>query len=92
MLAAFSKQICVPVLLQYLTFYSIHEKWKTPGTVVGKGDELGLFQFGASSIIVAFRKGSIRFDNDLLKYSQERIQTSVEVGMSLGKAENRLQI
>jgi phosphatidylserine decarboxylase len=72
------------VLLQYLTIYRIHEKWRTPGSVVGKGDELGIFQFGASSIIVAFRKGSIRFDEDLLKNSQVRIQTSVEVGMSLG--------
>lgn len=64
----------------------IHDKWKKVGAEVGKGDELGLFQFGGSSIIVAFQNGRIRFDQDLLDLSQRRIQISVEVGMSLGRA------
>lgn len=45
-----------------------------------------MFQFGGSSIIVAFQKGRIEFDDDLLKFSRQRVQVSVEVGMSLGKA------
>ncbi|KAF1739618.1 Phosphatidylserine decarboxylase proenzyme 3 [Beauveria bassiana] len=59
----------------------IHEKWQKKGT-----DELGLFQFGGSSIIVAFQKGRMQIDEDLLKLSQARIQDSVEMGMSLGYA------
>jgi phosphatidylserine decarboxylase len=51
------------------------------------GDELGIFQFGGSSIIVAFQAGSIDFDKDLLEYSRQPVQVSVEVGMSLGKAD-----
>ncbi|KAF2104486.1 putative phosphatidylserine decarboxylase [Rhizodiscina lignyota] len=64
----------------------IHEQWQQPGSRISKGDELGVFQFGGSSIIVAFQTGRIEFDEDLLNCSSQRIQVSVEVGMSLGKA------
>ena len=64
----------------------IHEKFHTPGTTIQKGDELGLFQFGGSSIIVAFQKDRVKFDQDLLDCSSACIQVSVEVGMSLGEA------
>jgi len=64
----------------------IHEKWQKPGGKIEKGDELGFFQFGGSSIIVAFKNGSIKFDDDLLECSKHKIQVSVEVGMSLGEA------
>ncbi|KAI1413909.1 putative phosphatidylserine decarboxylase [Hypoxylon sp. FL1857] len=64
----------------------IHEKFQKPGTPIKKGDEIGYFQFGGSSIIVAFQKGAIKFDQDLLDLSRQKIQVSVEVGMSLGKA------
>jgi phosphatidylserine decarboxylase len=47
---------------------------------------LGIFQFGGSSIILAFQKGRIRFDDDLRECSRNRIQVAVEVGMSLGEA------
>jgi phosphatidylserine decarboxylase len=56
------------------------------GTDVKKGDEIGLFQFGGSSIIVAFEKDRIKFDEDLLSVSRKRIMVDVEVGMSLGTA------
>lgn len=52
--------------------------------MVKKGDEIGNFQFGGSSIIVAFEKNRIRFDEDLLSLSQGGVMISVEVGMSLG--------
>ncbi|RYP51415.1 hypothetical protein DL769_010818 [Monosporascus sp. CRB-8-3] len=63
-----------------------NDKWQKPGAEIRKGDELGLFQFGGSSIIVAFQKGRIKFDQDLLDRSRQKIQVSVEVGMSLGSA------
>lgn len=66
--------------------YRIHDNWKKAGAEVGKGDELGLFLFGGSSIIVAFQNDRITFDQDLLDLSEQRIQISVEVGMSLGWA------
>ncbi|KAJ4374813.1 hypothetical protein N0V83_001890 [Neocucurbitaria cava] len=64
----------------------IHEKYRTPGNKIQKGDELGFFQFGGSSIIVAFQKDRVKFDKDLLDCSNACIQVSVEVGMSLGEA------
>ncbi|KAI1371459.1 putative phosphatidylserine decarboxylase [Hypoxylon crocopeplum] len=64
----------------------INEKFQKQGSKIKKGDEIGYFQFGGSSIIVAFQKGAIKFDQDLLDLSKQKIQVSVEVGMSLGKA------
>ncbi|GES58086.1 phosphatidylserine decarboxylase [Aspergillus terreus] len=64
----------------------IHEQWQQPGSEIRKGDELGLFQFGGSSIIVAFEKNRIQFDDDLLRLSAQAIAVDVEVGMSLGRA------
>jgi len=64
----------------------IHTQWQKNGARIKKGDELGYFQFGGSSIVVAFQAGRIAFDQDLIDLSQQRIQVSVEVGMSLGRA------
>ncbi|GAM34112.1 hypothetical protein TCE0_015f01481 [Talaromyces pinophilus] len=64
----------------------IHEKWQKMGSYINKGDELGMFQFGGSSIVVAFEKARIEFDKDLLDVSKAAIAMDVEVGMSLGKA------
>jgi hypothetical protein len=65
---------------------SIHEKYRQPGAEVRKGDELGIFQFGGSAIIVAFQEGRIEFDHDMVDMSRRRIHVAVEVGMSLGRA------
>lgn len=64
----------------------INEQYQKHGATVTKGDEIGLFQFGGSSIIVAFERGRIRFDDDLLSLSKQAIMVDVEVGMSLGQA------
>ncbi|KAL4867074.1 hypothetical protein BDV12DRAFT_171918 [Aspergillus spectabilis] len=64
----------------------IHEKWQKPGAKITKGDELGIFQFGGSSIIVAFQRGRIQFDEDLVRPSKNAVTVDVEVGMSLGRA------
>jgi len=72
--------------LSSLTHCIIHERFRKPGAKINKGEELGIFQFGGSSIIVAFKNGRIRFDEDLRHFSDRCIQVSVEVGMSLGEA------
>ncbi|KXX81496.1 Phosphatidylserine decarboxylase proenzyme 2 [Madurella mycetomatis] len=64
----------------------IHSRFQEQGAPIKKGEELGIFQFGGSSIIVAFTKGRIEFDQDLLDHSKQRVQVAVEVGMSLGRA------
>ena len=62
-----------------------NEDFKTPGRKVMKGEELGNFEFGGSSIIVCFEQGRIEFDSDLIGVSQ-RGEMDVEMGMSLGRA------
>ncbi|KAJ5946418.1 phosphatidylserine decarboxylase proenzyme 2 [Penicillium verhagenii] len=64
----------------------IHDEMRKTGHTVEKGDEIGLFQFGGSSIIVAFEQGRIEFDEDLERFSNAETMVDVEVGMSLGKA------
>lgn len=64
----------------------INQTCQTKGSQLKKGDEVGLFQFGGSSIIVAFEEGRIRFDEDLLSVSKHLVMMDVEVGMSLGQA------
>lgn len=64
----------------------IHEHFQKPGTQVQKGDEIGMFEFGGSSIIVAFEKNRIKFDHDLVYHSNRSVEVNVEMGMTLGKA------
>ncbi|KAI5462814.1 phosphatidylserine decarboxylase-domain-containing protein [Mariannaea sp. PMI_226] len=64
----------------------IHEKFQKIGAEIRKGDEIGHFQFGGSSIVVVFEEGLVKFDDDLTRLSRRRIQVAVEVGMSLGQA------
>ncbi|KAI0712799.1 phosphatidylserine decarboxylase-domain-containing protein [Cerioporus squamosus] len=56
------------------------------GEAVKRGDELGYFAYGGSTIVVLFPKGLIQFDDDLLKTSAVPIETLVKVGDSLGRS------
>jgi len=51
---------------------------------VRKGDELGFFAFGGSTLIVLFQKNTIHFDSDLLLNSSKPIETIVKVNDRLG--------
>ncbi|KAJ7091328.1 phosphatidylserine decarboxylase-domain-containing protein [Mycena belliarum] len=55
------------------------------GKSVQKGDELGYFAYGGSTIIALFPKGLIEFDGDLVANSAVPVETMVKVGNSLGK-------
>ncbi|EXJ92976.1 phosphatidylserine decarboxylase [Capronia epimyces CBS 606.96] len=82
----FGKVLFVAIGATNVGTVDINRKCQTPGSQVDKGDEVGLFQFGGSSIIVAFEAGRIEFDADLLEVSRRPIMMDVEVGMSLGEA------
>ncbi|GAA6031691.1 hypothetical protein JCM8097_001936 [Rhodosporidiobolus ruineniae] len=64
----------------------LSEKALTEGARIEKGEEVGLFEFGGSSIIVAFEKGRIEFDDDLQTESYREVMVDVEVKTSLGRA------
>ncbi|KAE8154601.1 phosphatidylserine decarboxylase-domain-containing protein [Aspergillus avenaceus] len=63
----------------------------TAGYHIKKGEEVGLFQYGGSSIIVAFEKGHIQFDEDLERSSHQKIMVNVEVGQSMGRSMKSLE-
>ena len=54
--------------------------------VIEKGEEVGFFEFGGSSIVIAFEPGRIQFDQDLKEASSQLIEMDVELGMRLGRA------
>uniref|UniRef100_A0AAD7XA06 phosphatidylserine decarboxylase n=1 Tax=Trametes cubensis TaxID=1111947 RepID=A0AAD7XA06_9APHY len=56
------------------------------GTNVKRGDELGYFAYGGSTIVVLFPQGLIKFDDDLVQNSAVPIETLVKVGDSLGRS------
>jgi phosphatidylserine decarboxylase len=53
------------------------------GTQVQRGDEKGYFKFGGSTCILFFEKGAIRFDDDLVRNSQNGLETLVKMGERL---------
>jgi len=63
-----------------------NEEIKKVGTKIKRGDELGRFDFGASSIIVLFEPHRIRWDKDLLAWSRKEYMVNVTVGMHIGSA------
>lgn len=54
------------------------------GDQVGKGEEVGYFKFGGSTIILLIPGQNIKFDSDLINNTTEQVETLVKVGMSLG--------
>jgi phosphatidylserine decarboxylase len=66
-----------------LTVGSIIQAY-SPGTRVAKGDHKGYFDLG-STVVLLFRKGTIKFDPDLLANTERDIETYVRYGDSLGR-------
>jgi len=55
------------------------------GKTVKKGEELGYFAYGGSTVVAVFPKGVIEFDADLVANSLVPVETMIKVGNSLGK-------
>lgn len=56
-----------------------------PGDSVNKGDEMGYFQYGGSTVIAVFPKGDVTWDDDLLTNSEKPVETIVKMGDHIGK-------
>ncbi len=57
-----------------------------PSEVVAKGDEKGYFKFGGSSVLLLFEKNQIVIDEDLVKNSQEGMETELKMGEKIATA------
>ena len=73
-------------LSEKITNVTAKDQWRSDGPVIEKGEEVGFFEFGGSSIVVAFEAGRIVFDEDLRETTAKLVEMDVEVGMSLGRA------
>lgn len=54
-------------------------------TYVRKGKEKGRFEFGGSTIILAFQEGTVEIDRDILINSQQGLETKVKYGERIGR-------
>lgn len=60
---------------------------KSPGDQIHKGEELGWFQYGGSTVIAVFPSNAgISVDQDLVRNSQASIETKVSVGNRIATA------
>ncbi|KAJ7760510.1 phosphatidylserine decarboxylase-domain-containing protein [Mycena metata] len=55
------------------------------GKTVKKGEELGYFAYGGSTVVAVLPKGVIEFDQDLVANSAVPVETLMKVGNSIGK-------
>ncbi|KAI4527552.1 hypothetical protein K525DRAFT_231850 [Schizophyllum commune Loenen D] len=58
------------------------------GEQVRRGDELGYFAYGGSTVIALFPRGAVAYDQDLLDNSRVPMETLVKVGWSIGRIPN----
>jgi len=62
---------------------SIHETF-TPHSYVKKGDEMGYFGFGGSTVVMLMDKTKIKIDSDILENTKNKIETAVKMGERIG--------
>lgn len=51
-----------------------------------RGDEKGMFMFGASTVVLAFKKDTVKPDDEILKNTNEGYETRVRLGEKVGVA------
>ncbi|KAK6456957.1 phosphatidylserine decarboxylase-domain-containing protein [Scheffersomyces xylosifermentans] len=57
---------------------------KGENDTVKRGDEIGYFKFGGSTILLLFEKRFFKFDSDIINNSKSCIETLIRVGQSIG--------
>ena len=57
-----------------------------PNTPLKKGHEKGYFAFGGSTLVLLFEKNRVKFDNDLIENTKNKIETQVKMGEKIGTA------
>ena len=55
------------------------------GELLSKGAKAGYFIFGGSTVLLLFKRGTVRFDSDLLRNSMNSVETLVQMGEQIGK-------
>lgn len=58
------------------------------GQQISKGQEMGAFAFGGSTVVVLLQAGCVALDADLVQRSQAGVETLVRVGERIGVAKD----
>lgn len=77
----FGTLLCIPIGAMMVGSIVLTHK---EGDVVTRGQELGYFKFGGSTVVVIMPAQRILFDTDLSRNTADGIETLVKVGMSVG--------
>ena len=56
-----------------------------PDQPVARGDEMGYFAFGGSTVVMLLEPGAFVLDEDLLQNTRQGKETFVQMGMSIGR-------
>ena len=56
---------------------------------VSRGMEKGYFEYGGSTVILAFQPGQVALDEDILKNTAEGFETVVKMGDAIGRKRER---
>jgi len=56
----------------------------TPNQEVNKGDEMGYFAFGGSTIVMLVAKNNLKIDADILENTKNNMETFVQMGEKIG--------
>jgi len=62
---------------------SIYETF-TPNSHVKKGDEMGYFGFGGSTVVMLIDKDKVIIDKDLIENTKNKMETAVKMGERIG--------
>jgi phosphatidylserine decarboxylase len=79
----FGSLLCIEV--GALTVGTIRQN-KPQGGPFRKGEEMGWFEIGGSTIILIFMVGRVRIDDDINLHSEKGMETLVKQGMRIGAA------
>ncbi|MDY4543735.1 MAG: phosphatidylserine decarboxylase, partial [Bacilli bacterium] len=60
----------------------------TPEVKVKKGQEKGYFKFGGSTVILFFKKNTIKIDDDILKQTSLGFECKIQMGETIGEKVN----
>lgn len=56
-----------------------------PNQELLKGDEMGYFAFGGSTVVILFDKNKIKIDPDLIENTKNKMETFVKMGEKIGQ-------
>jgi phosphatidylserine decarboxylase len=78
------KILYIPIGAELVGSVQITDNVKNKGKIK-KGEEIGMFSYGGSNVIIVFEKGKMKWDDDIEKNSKNLIETDILVGETIGR-------